>query len=101
MAIRPKVSATGMSAISTNVSGPDTSSPLPLLKLPRRKAPKLPKRCSFAPGWRRQSALSQHLALMREDRLVASRRDGLTMRYLIADPIAASVLETLRKSYCP
>ena len=48
-----------------------------------------------------QSALSQHLALMREDGLVTSRRDGLTMRYRIADPIAASVLATLRKSYCP
>lgn len=47
-----------------------------------------------------QSALSQHLALMREDGLVACERDGLTMRYRIADPIAERLLMTLKEIYC-
>ncbi len=33
-----------------------------------------------------QSALSQHLAKMRADRIVATRRDGQTIFYRIADP---------------
>ncbi len=48
-----------------------------------------------------QSALSQHLALMREDGLVACRRDGVTMLYRIADPIADSLMRTLKNLYCP
>ena len=47
-----------------------------------------------------QSALSQHLALMREDGLVAFRRDGQTIHYRIADPIAAQLLSTLKDIYC-
>lgn len=42
-----------------------------------------------------QSALSQHLALMREDGLVASRRESQTMWYRVADPAAQILLETL------
>lgn len=48
-----------------------------------------------------QSPLSQHLALMRQDGLVASRRDGVTMRYRIADPLAESLLGVLKGLYCP
>ncbi|HRD46574.1 MAG TPA: metalloregulator ArsR/SmtB family transcription factor [Caulobacter sp.] len=33
-----------------------------------------------------QSALSQHLAKMRADRIVATRREGQTIFYRIADP---------------
>lgn len=47
-----------------------------------------------------QSALSQHLALMRQDGLVAADRDGLTMRYRVADPIAERLLFTLKEIYC-
>ena len=47
-----------------------------------------------------QSALSQHLALMRQDGLVTCDRDGLTMRYRIADPIAKQLLFTLKDIYC-
>src|SRR3954468_23513655 len=43
-----------------------------------------------------QSALSQHLALMREDGLLAFRRDGQTIYYRIGDPNAERLLETLR-----
>lgn len=47
-----------------------------------------------------QSALSQHLALMRDQGLVSYRRDGQTLHYFIAEPAVASVLETLRDIYC-
>lgn len=48
-----------------------------------------------------QSALSQHLAVLREDGLVATRRDGQSVHYRIADPAAAAVLVTLAAHYCP
>jgi DNA-binding transcriptional ArsR family regulator len=48
-----------------------------------------------------QSALSQHLAKMREDRLVATRRDGQTVFYRIADRNVARVLALLKSIYCP
>ena len=47
-----------------------------------------------------QSALSQHLSLMREDGLVAFRRDGQSLFYSIADPATAHLLATLRTIYC-
>jgi DNA-binding transcriptional ArsR family regulator len=48
-----------------------------------------------------QSALSQHLARMREDGLVATRRAAQTIYYRIADPNAARLLATLKDIYCP
>jgi ArsR family transcriptional regulator len=42
-----------------------------------------------------QSALSQHLAKMREDGLVTFRRESQTIWYRIADPAAQRVLEVL------
>jgi ArsR family transcriptional regulator, virulence genes transcriptional regulator len=42
-----------------------------------------------------QSALSQHLAKMREDGLVTFRRESQTLWYRIADLKAARVLQTL------
>ncbi|WP_439533439.1 ArsR/SmtB family transcription factor [Polymorphobacter sp.] len=48
-----------------------------------------------------QSALSQHLAVLRADGLVATRREGQTIHYRIADPAAARLLETLAELYCP
>ncbi len=48
-----------------------------------------------------QSALSQHLARMREDGLVACRREGQSMHYRIADPRAAAVVGTLKSIFCP
>lgn len=47
-----------------------------------------------------QSALSQHLARMREERLVAFRRDGQTLWYRIADPRIEALLATLYQLYC-
>ena len=47
-----------------------------------------------------QSALSQHLARLREEGVVATRRDGQTMFYRLADPQVSRVLETLHDLYC-
>jgi DNA-binding transcriptional ArsR family regulator len=46
-----------------------------------------------------QSATSQHLAKMRAEGLVSTRRDGQTIHYRIADPNAARILSTLSQIY--
>jgi DNA-binding transcriptional ArsR family regulator len=48
-----------------------------------------------------QSALSQHLARLREEGLVAFRRESQTLHYRVADPKAGQVLELLRDLFCP
>lgn len=48
-----------------------------------------------------QSALSQHLAKMREEGLLATRRDAQTVFYRIADPNASRILKLLKEIYCP
>ena len=47
-----------------------------------------------------QSALSQHLAKMREEGLVAFRRDGQTLFYRVGDPRCEALLATLHRLYC-
>ncbi len=47
-----------------------------------------------------QSALSQHLALLRADGLVAFRRESQTLYYRISDPRAARLLRLLKDMYC-
>ena len=47
-----------------------------------------------------QSALSQHLAKMRDEGLVAFRREGQTLWYRIADPRVEALLATLYELYC-
>lgn len=48
-----------------------------------------------------QSALSQHLAVLREDSLVATRRAGQNIFYRIADPSALRIIHTLADIFCP
>lgn len=48
----------------------------------------------------RDSTVSQHLALLRKDGLVATRRDGQTIWYSISSPPARAVLEALYRAYC-
>jgi DNA-binding transcriptional ArsR family regulator len=48
-----------------------------------------------------QSALSQHLAKMREEGLLATRREAQTVYYRIANPDAARLLSLLKNIYCP
>ena len=47
-----------------------------------------------------QSALSQHLAKMREDELVTFRRERQTLWYQIADARIEALLATLYQLYC-
>jgi ArsR family transcriptional regulator len=47
-----------------------------------------------------QSALSQHLAKMREEGLVTYRRESQTLWYRIADPRIEDLLATLHALYC-
>ena len=46
-----------------------------------------------------QSALSQHLAKLRADGLVATRRDAQTIYYRLADPIAERLIGVLCEVY--
>ncbi|MEQ7874021.1 metalloregulator ArsR/SmtB family transcription factor [Sphingomonas sp. ASV193] len=48
-----------------------------------------------------QSALSQHLARLRNDGLVTARREGQSIRYSVADPRVGTLLATLRQIFCP
>jgi ArsR family transcriptional regulator, virulence genes transcriptional regulator len=47
-----------------------------------------------------QSALSQHLGRLREDGLVAFRREAQTLHYRIADPRTVKLLTTLKQIFC-
>jgi ArsR family transcriptional regulator, virulence genes transcriptional regulator len=46
-----------------------------------------------------QSAASQHLAKLRAEGLVATRREGQTIYYRLVDPAAARIIETLCEIY--
>lgn len=48
-----------------------------------------------------QSALSQHLAKLREERLVSTRKEAQTVYYKISDPKAQQVLALLHDLFCP
>lgn len=48
-----------------------------------------------------QSALSQHLARMRDDGLVTFRRESQTVYYRIANPAVQRLIATLKDIYCP
>ncbi|MGB3289704.1 MAG: metalloregulator ArsR/SmtB family transcription factor [Burkholderiaceae bacterium] len=48
-----------------------------------------------------QSALSQHLAKMREEGLVAFRRQAQTLHYRIDNPAVAKVIAALKEVFCP
>ena len=48
-----------------------------------------------------QSALSQHLAKLREEGLVATRKDAQTVFYRVCDPKAEQLLALLHDLFCP
>lgn len=48
----------------------------------------------------RDSTVSQHLALLRKDRLVTARRDAQTIWYSIASDAARQVVDALYRAYC-
>lgn len=47
-----------------------------------------------------QSALSQHLARLRDQGIVRFRRDGATLLYSVADGNIGRILKTLKSIYC-
>ncbi len=48
-----------------------------------------------------QSALSQHLAVLRKDDVVVTRREAQMIHYRIADHAALRVIQTLAELFCP
>jgi ArsR family transcriptional regulator, virulence genes transcriptional regulator len=46
------------------------------------------------------SALSQHLAVLRREGLVATRRSGQTIHYKVAPGVAMDVVHLLHEHYC-
>jgi DNA-binding transcriptional ArsR family regulator len=47
-----------------------------------------------------QSALSQHLAILRRDKLVETRRSATTVNYSVASPEALAMMDTLYGLFC-
>ena len=48
-----------------------------------------------------QSALSQHLARLRGEEIVSTRRDAQRIIYSLSDERISAVLETVHAAYCP
>ncbi|WP_185236005.1 ArsR/SmtB family transcription factor [Teredinibacter franksiae] len=48
-----------------------------------------------------QSALSQHLARLRDAGLVTTRKEGQTVYYRLAGDKAVKIITTLKSIYCP
>lgn len=48
-----------------------------------------------------QSALSQHLAKLREEGLVSTRKEAQAVFYRVCDPKAARLLALLLELFCP
>lgn len=47
-----------------------------------------------------QSALSQHLAALRNNELVATRRDAQNVYYCVSDPRIRQIIQTLYDVFC-
>ncbi|EDQ0854669.1 helix-turn-helix transcriptional regulator, partial [Salmonella enterica subsp. enterica serovar Norwich] len=47
------------------------------------------------------SATSQHLARMREERLIDSQRDAQRIHYFIKNEAVNTIIATLKNLYCP
>lgn len=48
----------------------------------------------------RQATVSQHLARLRQEGLVTTRREAQTIYYSIANKTAAAIIQVLYKAYC-
>jgi len=48
-----------------------------------------------------QSALSQHLAVLRREDIVKTRRESQTIYYLVSDPNVIRLLNVLHELFCP
>jgi len=49
----------------------------------------------------KQSALSQHLARLRRDGLVKTRRDAQTIYYSLSNPEVMKIIGVLQEVFCP
>ena len=47
-----------------------------------------------------QSAVSQHLGRLRDEGILAARRDGRQIHYSIADPTVVGLIELLYRRFC-
>jgi DNA-binding transcriptional ArsR family regulator len=47
-----------------------------------------------------QSALSQHLAVLRDAGVVSTTREGQSIRYELASPLVARIIGLLYKEFC-
>lgn len=47
-----------------------------------------------------QSGISQHLAVLRRERIVATRRDKQTIYYSLASPDVVALMATLHQVFC-
>ena len=57
------------------------------------------KLAQFVPGIT-QSALSQHLKLLKAHGILNCTKSGKNITYFIADPRTGEIIETLKKYYC-
>ncbi len=48
----------------------------------------------------RESVVSQHLAVLRRERLVSARRDGQSIHYALKSETARDILGALARSFC-
>ncbi|MFD2167012.1 ArsR/SmtB family transcription factor [Thalassotalea euphylliae] len=48
-----------------------------------------------------QSALSQHLAILRQHRLVSTRREAQVIYYQLADKNCIKIIDVLQQLFCP
>lgn len=48
----------------------------------------------------REAAVSQHLAVMRRERLVSARREGQLVRYALKSQAVRDIIKVLSKSVC-
>ncbi|BBQ82634.1 TPA: helix-turn-helix transcriptional regulator [Kluyvera ascorbata] len=67
-----------------------------LCDAPGTSAGDLAKACGLSP-----SATSQHLARMREERLVDCRREAQRLHYFIKNEAVQQIVATLKTLYCP
>lgn len=47
-----------------------------------------------------QPALSQHLAMLKANKILDSSKSGLTITYFIQDKRIINIIEALKKNYC-
>jgi ArsR family transcriptional regulator len=46
-----------------------------------------------------QSSVSQHLAVLRANQVVTARKEGVTVRYALRDPLVGDLLEVARRIF--